>query len=197
MRWRKTKQRYASTSIGGVVCVPFTISCRVMLRQFTAHCSCPLQLQASVSELQSKLRSQKAESHDSSKRRHEVDDLLAQLHAEQESTGKLQEANQSLRQEVTVHKVAAGQLKERHMTALKEKAEIERQLRTLRGDCDKERKARQELEKKNHELLRLSHEQEDEVSSLLSKLSEANDEAQRTKRMHTQVRTYVCPACLV
>lgn len=32
----------------------------------------------------------------------------------------------------------------------------------------------------------LSHEQEDEVSTLMMKLSEANDETQRTKRAHTQ-----------
>ena len=32
----------------------------------------------------------------------------------------------------------------------------------------------------------LSHEQEDEVSSLMMKLSEANEETQRTKRAHTQ-----------
>ena len=32
----------------------------------------------------------------------------------------------------------------------------------------------------------LSHEQEDEVSTLMMKISEANDETQRNKRAHTQ-----------
>lgn len=154
-----------------------------------------------MSDLESKLHSQHAVSQGSSKLRHEIDDLTTRLQSAQETASKHQEANKSLRQEMTKQKAETEQLKERQRAALDEKGSLEQQLHKARAESEAEKKARQALEKTNQELVRLSREQEDEVSSLMGKLSETNSEAQRAKRMSTQVsglgqRVIITSVCL-
>lgn len=61
------------------------------------------------------------------------------------------------------------------------------QLQSLQMELERERKHRVELTGRVGELSQLSHDQEDEVASLMIKLSEANEETQRTKRQFNQV----------
>ena len=139
-----------------------------------------------MADLQSQLQS--AKTNNVSGLHDDIEDLHTQLQLQQDASSKLTETNQSLKKELMVLQTALEEKKERISSVMAEKSELGQQVLGLRSEKERERKLRQDLDAKNQELSRLNHDQEDEVSSLMMKLSEANDESQRAKRAHNRVR---------